>query len=325
MNVRDTKQCLIADNDIVDDNGISNNKVGNSMLEHVLVCSVSDKDTQKHNASGDEVDTTYLDNIKTSETKNEHENAYKYKIVESGNVIEIYTYSHEIHETIFDDDECSNERAEVIIENKAKEMNSALEYKRSESTINETKRRLKRWINANVGQYPTKDKFITLTFEEFLTREEVIKSFKHFNKRLRYKYNGIDYQYIAVIEKGSQNTQRLHLHCLFFNLPYININEFQAIWKYGFVNMNAMSNSERVGTYMLKSISKTLPDCHYIEKGKKFYITSIGLKKPIERHFNDLEIAEYINNIPQFSIEFEREYHSLYVGDFNYKKIRIKK
>lgn len=98
--------------------------------------------------------------------------------------------------------------------------------------------------------------------------------FKNFNKRLRYAYKDFDYQYIAIIEKGTRNTKRLHLHCLFF--------EFFNIWAYGTVDMKAINNYNDVASYILKCVSRTLEDCHYIGKGKKFYITSMKLKQPKE-------------------------------------------
>ena len=272
--------------------------------------------THLRGACGDEVDTCpLLDNKKTSETKNSSKNRYKYKIIESGKIVEIYAY-HDLQENIND----INENHEI--KHKDNEKIENVQYKRSISTINATKRGLKRLINANIGQYATKDKFITLTFKEFKSREEVIKCFKNFNKRLRYKYK-TDYKYIAIIERGSTNTKRLHLHCLFFNLPYIHVSTFQKLWKYGIVNMKAIDDDvESVSNYMLKYVTKTLYD-EYIPKGKKFYITSLGLKKPTELKLEtENEFIDYINKLSStHKVLWENSYDSMYIGAYDYIKI----
>ncbi|MEG0408986.1 MAG: hypothetical protein RR623_08945 [Bacilli bacterium] len=314
-----------------DDSLLSNTEPYNTeviqfMPMHVSVCSALSDETQGHNASGNEVATTYLDYIETSETKKSIIQDYDYKIVESGNIIEIYKYYRQNYKVIKDDKTLvdNQENTFVVKGKQKKEINSS--YKRDKNTIYETKRRLKRLINSNIGQYETKDKFITLTFKEFLTRDEVIKSFKNFNKRLRYKFNNINYQYIAVIERGSQGTQRLHLHCLFFNLPYINVYEFQSIWVYGNVNMKALKDYKDVSSYILKYVGKTLEDSTFIPKGKKFYITSMHLKRPRQLFLENKEAIEYISTyLPQSDILYETDFERSYVGKFHYMKIKLQK
>lgn len=295
-----------------------------SSLLHGPVCTVANKNTQWHNASGDAVDTSLLDYIETSETKNESTFSYNYKIVESGRIIEIYKYDDEKYKIIKADKEDLDKKTKTNIKKEKKKSETDQEYIRSEETINETRRRLKRLINANIGQYNTKDKFITLTFKDFLTRDEVVHAFKLFNKRLRYKYPKCNYQYIAVIEKGTQNTERLHLHCLFFGLPYIKVDVFQEIWEYGIVNMKALKDYKDVSSYMLKYVSKTLKDGSFIPKGKKFYIPSLNLKKPTQKLLKNKDAIKYISfHLPSSEILYEHNFNSPFVGKFHYLKIKL--
>lgn len=241
------------------------------------------------------------------------------KVVKSGAITEIYSYDIPQFKTIKQSEEKTKKKANKK-ENKIK---TDEEYTRQERTINRTKRDLKRLIYANIGQYKEKDKFITLTFKENPTREQVFTKFKQFNRRLKNKYKNYDYQYIAVIEKGTKNTKRLHLHCLFFGLPYIAQSELQEIWHYGIVDVRKISDYYDIAKYVVKYISKTLSDSTYIPKGKKAYTTSHGLKKPIEEYLNDDDVIRKLKD-KNIEILYKDRYNNEYQGYYNYYKIQIK-
>lgn len=240
------------------------------------------------------------------------------KVVKSGAITEIYVYDKPQFKTI-KQSKIKNDKKAKKKENKIK-INE--EYTRQERTINRTKRDLKRLIYANIGQYKETDKFITLTFKDEPTRDEVFAKFKQFNRRLKNKYN-YDYQYVAVIERGTKNTKRLHLHCLFFGLPYIAQRELQDIWQYGIVDVRKISDFYDIAKYVVKYISKTLGDSTYIPKGKKAYTTSHGLKKPIEEYKNDEEVINDLKD-KEFKILYTSRYNNEYQGDYSYYKIQTK-
>ncbi len=75
-------------------------------------------------------------------------------------------------------------------------------------------------------------------------------------RRFKYKYDK-QFQYIAVIERGTLGTKRLHLHIICFDLPYINVRELQKVWKYGRIDQKVVKNMEVV-SYMTKYIEKNL-------------------------------------------------------------------
>lgn len=225
---------------------------------------------------------TYLDYKHTTETKeveNEQVIPYSYKVVLNGEVIEVYEYTQAKQKVLKNEADEKPVRKKQEPSANEKQEEETKEFHRKRRTIYRTKQSLKRLINANVAQYQEKDKFITLTFADYLDRDEVIKRFKLFNKRLRYKIN-TDYQYIAVIERGTQGTKRLHLHTLFFGLPYIPADELADLWTYGTIDIKAIDDYNEIANYVLKYIEKTLTEDDYIPKGKRFYITSTGLKKP---------------------------------------------
>lgn len=243
------------------------------------------------------------------------------KVVKSGSITEIYVYDNQQFKTIKQSNKKTDKKAKKKIETKIK---TDEKYTRKERTINRTKRDLKRLIYANIGQYKELDKFITLTFKEKPTRDEVMNKFKQFNRRLKAQYKNYDYEYIAVVEQGTKNTKRLHLHCLFFGLPYIPQEELQAIWQYGIVDVRKISDYYDVARYVVKYISKTLSDTEYIPKGKKAYTTSRGLKKPIEQYWDDEDVIEDMKE-KDFHILYQNRYNNVYIGDYNYYKIQTER
>ena len=243
---------------------------------------------------------------------------YRYRTVEAGDTIEIYNYSDMRGKNM-------EEKEPVEKEEKASDPVPAepdSTYKRKTQTIYRTKQRLRRLIQANQGQYEEREKFITLTFEEFLERREVQKAFDLFNRRMKYNYPDIDYYYIGVIERGSKATKRLHLHCLFFNLPFIDVDDLQKIWKYGFVKVNAVNDIEDLSLYILKYLEKTIEDGSYIPKGQKFYFTSRNLKRPVELFLDEEEFMRYMEEHEDKQIIYADEFEDTYVGDYQYMKLK---
>ncbi|WP_253643548.1 hypothetical protein [[Clostridium] innocuum] len=145
------------------------------------------------------------------------------------------------------------------------------------------------------------------------------RKFKAFNRRLKKIY--CDYKYIAVIERGSKGTERLHIHCLFFGLPYIPYETISEIWRYGHVDIRAIDEHGDVAGYILKYVEKTLTDDSYIPKGKKFYFTSQGLKQPKELYLVRKEFQGYIQTMDLQSV-CHYEYLNIYDGDtVKYEKL----
>lgn len=249
---------------------------------------------------------------------------YNIKVIVSGDVVEIYRYEDERYKKLPSDEIDDTQEADAESDSKTKTQSQAVksnaDYKRKLENIARTKRSLKRLIEANVNQYSEKDKFVTLDFAEYLSRDEVVYRFKQFNKRLRRKYPNYDYQYIAIIERGGNGTQRLHLHCLFFGLPFINIYTFQKLWKYGNVDMEVVKDGN-VANYALKYVEKTLEDGSYIPKGANFYLASRGLKKPVESYMTYEQFEEYMAENPDKVIVYANEYDSEFVGRFEYYKM----
>ncbi|MFV0480121.1 MAG: hypothetical protein ACK5LZ_06090 [Anaerorhabdus sp.] len=243
---------------------------------------------------------------------------YSHKVVKSGAVTEIYSYSSSRVKNVKKIDEFIDEEIEENKKIEKKERIEKEDKKRRKSDINRLKKKMNRLLHANFGQYKHKEKFLTLTFEgKNPTREEVLYRFKKFMLRFKYYY-GDTFEYISVIERGMNGTKRLHLHLICFNLPYIDIQELKKIWKYGRIDLRVVKNLEVV-SYMTKYIDKNFDEENNHEKGKKLYFPSRGLKKSTEIYLNDEELNEFLELLPG-NPYFQFSYHSDFVGDVDYIK-----
>lgn len=141
-------------------------------------------------------------------------------------------------------------------------------------SLRRTSRNLRRLINAN----PDLDKFITLTFKKNLKDvKKANRMFHRFMDRLKY-FHGKEVKYIAVIE--FQKRGAVHYHCL-MNIPYTSNKQLKKVWKKGFVNIKMVKkiDNKSIFGYISKYIEKANGDPRLA--GKKRYLPSQNLKKPI--------------------------------------------
>jgi len=142
--------------------------------------------------------------------------------------------------------------------------------------------------------------FATLTFAENITQlAEANPLFKKFTKRLEWDV-GHKLQYLVVPE--FQKRGAVHYHEIFFNLPFISQNDFQSIWKYGYVFKKSVKNSNHLINYVSKYLTKNNNN----ERYKKKFFTSRGLKRP-EIIRDAVKINSIIRNLgsPQFENQYK--------------------
>lgn len=208
-------------------------------------------------------------------------------------------------------------------------------------SLQRTDQRLRRLINANVGQhgYHT-DKFITLTFEDNITDHDIAnKEFRNFIRRLNYhvhkKQSGL--AYIAVIER--QNRGALHYHTIFFNLPFIPQKKLLEIWrnkkdKRG-LHVKKIDNVNNVGAYVVKYIQKDIRALMFenddnlstaYSKGKKLYFSSKNLYSPLEKSMTREELEIAINELMENELYevFSSTYENEYRGVVRYWQFKLK-
>ena len=194
------------------------------------------------------------------------------KIIKAGNIVEFYEYEKSYFsgkKELYQDEKGVFELVGVNDKRYLKYDEDSGTWKRdaygraTEAKTEEEKQRnraislyrarnkIRRLVNANVGEWNEIPKFWTFSFKEDIRDvAEANKLFKQFIQRLRYhvkKLGKSDFEYITTIEKQDGKTEyikdgkvckginrgAIHYHCIFFNLPYIKHEIMLKKWKYG--------------------------------------------------------------------------------------------
>ena len=107
-------------------------------------------------------------------------------------------------------------------------------------------------------------KFLTLTVAEpQFELARLSRMFTKFIMRLEYKL-GFKVKYIGLPERhdssatSSSRRGSYHIHVIFFNLPYLSMDDYRHLWPHGFLYVKAISveASYRGLSYVLKYISE---------------------------------------------------------------------
>lgn len=213
--------------------------------------------------------------------------AYDTKVVESGNIVEVFQYLHPIrygHKLVVD-----NEKNKIRKrENNTKTINDNLRR-----SVGRTKQNLRNLINCN---FDNNTSFLTLTFAENIKDvDQANYEFKKFKQKLERIYNKNDklLKYVTVIEfqdgktyidkfgNVCKGTGRgvVHYHLLLFDAPYIDWKEISNKWANGFICINKCDDIDNMGAYLSKYMTKDNDDSRL--SGKKRYFASYKtLKKP---------------------------------------------
>jgi len=242
---------------------------------------------------------------------------YKHKLVTSGNVLELYSYSNSVRTGKDAEREENNGRkGSGKVENW--DLFKESKDKNRSDTLVKAKKNLRRLINSNVDQYGETTKFLTLTYaENFTDIKESNNNFKKFIKRLNYHLS-IKLKYSVVIE--FQKRGAVHYHVVCYNLPYTSSEDIMKIWGHGFIKVNKIDHVDNVGAYITKYMTKDNDDSRLL--GKKCYFSSRELKKPVEAIIDEKEIRTLRESLSQnevYSSTFENEY----LGDIHYSQFNL--
>lgn len=227
--------------------------------------------------------------------------SYGLKIIQSGNVVEVYDYKEMVYEGYQDTKKKSKGRQAVATKDD-KEINRDKVLKRARKTVRGI-------INSNVRKY---SKFLTLTFADNVQDlPSANYEFKKFIQRWSYEL-GYKVQYTAVVE--FQDRGAIHFHVMVYNVnDKIDVNQLSKIWGQGFIKINAIKGVDNVGAYICKYMTK----CEDEKKlrGKKMYFNSRGLNKPIE--IKDPVLAKAFaeglekTGVPKYANVFRNEFNTV--------------
>lgn len=233
------------------------------------------------------------------------------KVVISGPVIELYEYEFTPKTSYINTNGRAGSGSEVSEERSKLYRNAVLSRAR---------KKVRRLINANIGKWGERPKFLTLTFAEHITRvREANYEFKKFRQRLEYEL-GIKLKYVAVVE--FQKSGRIHYHVVIFNMPYIDANRLATIWQNGFIKINAIDHVDNLGAYVTKYMTKDNDDPRL--KGEKSYFASRGLHKPLERFIDNRQLTDIkriFDHVKTYEAEYENDqYGRIFYTQYNTKK-----
>jgi hypothetical protein len=198
-------------------------------------------------------------------------------------------------------------------------------------------------INCNAFQYypdllhpsyswPITPKFVTFTYRESMTNlTQALIDFKLFNQRYAkafYDLKKLPAKYLAIyeIQKKREMTYKKavwHFHVVYFNLPWIDKNFMQDVWKHGFIDVRDLSAVGNVGFYMTKYMLKDANDPRL--QGHRMYLASQNLLKPKVVRYQEI-INQLVRNFPAEIITQETPpKQSKYLGELTRTRFNIAK
>ena len=246
------------------------------------------------------------------------------KIIQSGDIIEIYEYSEGYLK--------GYKLSENEINNRSCSENNQDDTDSRERSLKRAKANLRRLINANVGQYGKEftAKFLTLTFRDNVQDiKQANYEFTKFIQRLNYLVFGTkkaNLKYTCVVE--FQKRGAIHYHVILYNMPFTKHKIIEEIWSNGFIKINKIDDIDNVGAYVAEYLGQAEKgQGHDVEddrlKGKKSYFSSKGLFKPVE--ITDKKIVEQVASaLPLENLTYSATYENEHVGTITYKQYNLK-
>lgn len=250
------------------------------------------------------------------------------KIIVSGNVLEVYTYEkppknkgHDLeiedHYDVLDLNSTTLELNEV----------ERVEERRRQTTRDA--RNLTRRLA--LMNFTNGDKFITLTYKKNMKDlKQADEDFKNFIKRFKYHLNISDLAYIAVRERQKRGAIHFHLICNWSHnfASHDEIEHYERLfgadkkfWGHGFVDIKDINHVDNVGAYIIKYMTKDLSLELY--KGKKLYLCSQGLERPLVYRGHDANALYDFYNLGQKKEAFTNSYDSEYLGLITYHEYNL--
>jgi len=148
--------------------------------------------------------------------------------------------------------------------------------------LDQTRNKVRRLVNANVGAYGYEACFLTFTYAMNMGDIGTAWSdWAAFMRRMRRRFGKL--HALSVME--FQKRGAVHFHCIFFNLPpeveerERSSREIASLWGHGFVDIERIRSARNVGAYVCKYMNKSADDERL--RGKKFFSTTQNLFSPV--------------------------------------------
>lgn len=195
------------------------------------------------------------------------------KVVISGDIVEVYTYSSAI--------KVGQERPYDLVRSDETEVKEPAGKR--EDNLYRAKQTVRRLIWSNWVPYA---KFITLTYAEtVLDVQKVRRDVRTFVQAMRRR--GYDMKFLYVLERQKErgikegNEGCWHVHMVLFITDRIPYEILNACWPHGGTDIHKISDVKNLGAYVSKYITKEDAG----ELGSRVYNCSVGLTRPKVENF----------------------------------------
>jgi len=228
------------------------------------------------------------------------------KIVQSGDLLEIYEYEKEP----------TPKRFSVKRRRRYKRFTRSIRHLRA------TQKRFRGLVRASLAL--GRPALCTLTMLDVVGIAEAYKCFTAWGVRMRRAY-GANIQWVAVPE--FQKRGAVHYHVLIWGLPdgaitgEIHTRAIQNLWGHGYIDVIATDGSPKLSSYLGKYMHKAVSDERL--GGKRSYFCSRNIVRPL---LADSAISlTYSKTLWGGDIELtpEREFDTIYLGRCTYKRYTL--
>ena len=174
----------------------------------------------------------------------------KVKLTDMGNIKEIM-YLEKRCSKPFGIKKISSTEYIVLDTGEIKEFNKIENRSQDKESLRKTFKHIRELINTNFTGLENELCF-TITYKENVTDPKILYSdFKKFMKKLKYKYNDVDY--INVVEPQGRGAWHCHILLRFndYKKIFIPNKEISELWGHGFVKVKAMKKDiDNLGAYL---------------------------------------------------------------------------
>lgn len=248
------------------------------------------------------------------------EKLYNFKIIESGDRVEVYA----IHGTITEGGESKNTDGRKGNDGDSKDSDS-----RRKQTLNEARNNIIRLVGCNSDMKV----FCTLTYKNNM--QDIKKSRKHlqyFFQKLHKEYNNL--KYLWVMEY--QDRGAIHFHILLnIQLPIKHINGRKSkdhkqiendfnkkYWNRGFIDLKALEDNYQAAKYIATYLVKDLLELDL--EGYRVYSYSKNLNKPkVSKIFIlDTKVESVIAIYKDYKVQYVNSYDIHYTNKAGIEQIK---